>query len=269
MNNIIEINVKDENAVIWKYLDLWKFLFLLTTSTLHFSRVDKFVTEDPSEGLATLQYIEYFFPSLTRDMSKKQKEKFYKDELKRKSDARRFYAVSCWHMNDDENMAMWKLYAKQEYGIAIKTTVQKIIDQINSIKDVKFVIGQVQYRNKIETNSGYIDFYTHHFFIKNPPYEYEREFRVLIDKQPSKPLESKDDSWSSLNQHDTILDSGVQINVNMSQFISEIVLSPFMEDHNVRIIKKISEKYGLRKNIINKSKYDIKSYEKKYRDSIK
>ena len=41
-------------------------------------------------------------------------------------DLRRFTLVNCWHENQDESDAMWKLYSGVEDGIAIKTDFQSL-----------------------------------------------------------------------------------------------------------------------------------------------
>lgn len=38
--------------------------------------------------------------------------------------------ISCWHMNEYESAAMWKLYAKSSDAIAIQTTFQKLCESI-------------------------------------------------------------------------------------------------------------------------------------------
>ena len=49
-------------------------------------------------------------------------------------------AINCWHMNDFESEAMWKLYLKSNEGIAIQSTYQRLIDSLSNT-DLSIHIG--------------------------------------------------------------------------------------------------------------------------------
>ena len=258
----------DKETVIWKYMDIWAYLDLIKRKSLHFTRLDKFISDDPSEGLATYQYIKCFFPALTRGMAKEEKQKFIRTELDRKIDARRFYAVSCWNMNINENMAMWNMYASKDFGLAIKTTIEKLTEELENSQELPIMIGKILYQDRTSKRLDYIAFHDHHFFIKNPHYEYEKELRILIDRQPSKPPEAGKD-WSSEKADDTINDSGVSIPIQLESMIDEIRLSPYLSGYQFQIIKDITSKYGLNAGIVKKSEYEVASLLERYKDGIK
>jgi hypothetical protein len=38
------------------------------------------------------------------------------------------YSISCWHQNKKESDAMWALYARREAGIALKSSVGRLLE---------------------------------------------------------------------------------------------------------------------------------------------
>ena len=54
--------------------------------------------------------------------------------------------VSCWHMSTCESAAMWSLYSKTNEGIAIRSTVGRLLEQVDRNTNVYIKIGKVIYR---------------------------------------------------------------------------------------------------------------------------
>jgi hypothetical protein len=59
---------------------------------------------------------------------------------------RRHTYLSCWHKNEQESAAMWKLYLKSEEGIAVQTTFGRLKSCLEQCSEV-IQIGRVQYRD--------------------------------------------------------------------------------------------------------------------------
>ena len=55
----------------------------------------------------------------------------------------KYVAVNCWHENEHESAAMWKLYIKSVEGIAIQSTYSKL--KKSFINDEIIFIGKVKY----------------------------------------------------------------------------------------------------------------------------
>jgi hypothetical protein len=130
MNNLMlqthpNLVVPDLAAMLWRYVDLAKLVFLFEHRALWFSRVDSL--GDPYEGLPTRPLVD--------DMWALAKEASEPDRLQRIEVAshntrafgqgRQALAVSCWHVSSVESAAMWSLYARLGEGIAIKTTFER------------------------------------------------------------------------------------------------------------------------------------------------
>ena len=134
---------------------------LINSKTLFFSRADKF--EDPFEGAKGLKknkkkwdkhYLDFFEqayknPPVGVDFNKSDSE--IKKEAKRllsqldsggMHDQKRTF-INCWHENDFESEAMWKLYTKNmSEGIAIQTTYHRLYKALK--KNPSISIGRVK-----------------------------------------------------------------------------------------------------------------------------
>ena len=92
------------------------------------------------------------------------------------------FGISCWHINNYENEALWKIYTNQGQGIAIETTVEKLEESLTYHR--KIILDKVRYEDfdtaQIET--GHIHYSG---FIKRKAFEYEKEYRasVLLDEK--------------------------------------------------------------------------------------
>src|SRR6476469_7020271 len=105
---------EDPETVVWKYLDLSKFLELLLSKKLFMSRSDKF--EDQYEGT---------FSEPTFEEMKKLSED-NTDFLDYYKTHRENVVVSSWHINEYESYAMWQIFTKTNEGLAIRSTVGRL-----------------------------------------------------------------------------------------------------------------------------------------------
>jgi hypothetical protein len=139
----ISISKPDSGATfLWKYIDLHRFIYLLTEQKLFFTRLDKF--EDPYEGVATkLLRRDAKYSKVSLDINKlpnsltlKQKkqlinEKKLHDYLKNQEieKAQNRQYVSCWFACDRESMAMWNLYSSSN-SVALKFDFNRVTDEL-------------------------------------------------------------------------------------------------------------------------------------------
>ncbi|MEX2036885.1 MAG: hypothetical protein WEA28_17015 [Xanthobacteraceae bacterium] len=78
--------------------------------------------------------------------------------------------VNCWHQNEYESVAMWKLYAPANESIAIVSTVKKLIDAL----DDSCIVSSVTY---LDYGKDHIDDWNMFsgFLHKRISFEHERE----------------------------------------------------------------------------------------------
>ena len=133
-------DLKNEDK-LWRYMDLVKFINMLKNSTLYFSSPINF--EDIYEGahgeFRNKKAWDDFYLSFARtsiitapdncwhyikeDRLEEDARNLIKQISTRKGD---MIFINCWHQNDYESEAMWKLYSKNvANAIAIQTTFEK------------------------------------------------------------------------------------------------------------------------------------------------
>ena len=117
-------------TVVWRYMDLEKFLATLCSRSLFMCRLDKF--RDPWEGVHPESAIKVMDE---KQMSTKE---WLHGSIKRKTGC----FVNCWHAAEHESAALWDLYTNHA-GIAIKSTVGQVKSAVS--QDLTFLIGQVTY----------------------------------------------------------------------------------------------------------------------------
>jgi hypothetical protein len=138
----------DRTATIWRYMDLAKFASLLENRALFFCRSDLF--DDRFEGSYPKGVaVEAALPQMIADMAGDPTLPKRIGKVKEMSSWRKQFResvlVSCWHINEHESAAMWKLYLQSNKGISIKSSVRRLIDSIQCAEEV--YVGAVQYRD--------------------------------------------------------------------------------------------------------------------------
>ena len=250
---------ENENAKIWRYMDFTKFVSLLDMESLYFTRLDRL--EDKFEGSVPksfyssmssekLEMLKTFFPDSYRRRIKESEEERLKNSkkaLKINKIRRKWTFVNCWHMNEFELAAMWKLYLKGNEGIAIQTTYQRLRDSFEKCKSIVW-IGMVKYidygKDKMpSSNSNY------RFVYKRKSFEYEKELRAVIRKYPISEKELKNGiSLEKLAEAD-IFPEGLQIPVDLDTLIQRIYVSPYAENWFEKLVASVTDKYDVVKNV--------------------
>lgn len=161
---------EDKNIKIWRYMDFTKYISFLESKCLFFSRSDMF--DDSYEGATSHANVrlrpEVYKGSGIPQNAFEQMAKFAKSMRYRTF-------INCWHMNERESAAMWKLYAKTNEAVAIQSTYQHLYD---CLPDNIFigVVNYIDYETQWlpEGNSMWP------FVHKRKSFEHERELRALV-----------------------------------------------------------------------------------------
>jgi hypothetical protein len=122
---------------VWRYMDIAKLVSMLTSKAIYLTRIDRF--SDPYEGTTTSNAaagIAQFLKAVdsANDAS---------HVLKMIDTARSELFVSCWHANEHESEAMWRLYCGDAGGVAIQSTYLSLLEAIRWHAGV--YIGAVRY----------------------------------------------------------------------------------------------------------------------------
>jgi hypothetical protein len=227
-----EFQQPEDSAILWRYVDLARYTDLLLKRQLFFSRADKF--EDPFEGRLSKAVNDRSLKNLQQN-----------EEIKHQNEKRTEVTISSWHQNKDESYAMWKIYAKGSYGIALQTTFEKLKHSFD-VTDKPIFIGKVNYYNE---NSGSIHIDKNSFipFLrKRPIYKYENEVRCCYALQNEKEFE-----WQQQDNY-----NGVFIDVDLNMMIRRIYISPYSPNWIRDIVEGLNKKFQLEKEIVHSNVFD-------------
>jgi hypothetical protein len=155
---------------------------------------------------------------------------------------RRWMPVSCWHLNELESAAMWRLYLKSDEGVAIRSSFARLRD---SVRDFAFpvFIGVV----------NYLDFATDRFregisfaplFHKRRSFDHERELRAMV--WPFNPPDE-------LPIAEIVRDGGLYVPVDIGTLIEGVCVAPPAPGWFTDLVASITEHYGLSRNLVAQS----------------
>ncbi|WP_396197162.1 hypothetical protein [Flavobacterium sp.] len=204
---------EDNNTVVWKYLDLSKFLDMLLSQQLFMSRSDKF--EDQYEGT----FSEPTFEEIKKIAANKPEFLDYYKSHREK------VVISSWHINEYESFAMWQIFTKNNEGLAIQSTIGRLKEALQPENRVEQYIGNVNY---IDYKKEYIPFDNAFFpfLFKRKSFQYEREVRIITD----------------VSSHNISVNEGIKINVDLNQLIEKIYIHPKSENWYKKLVIELVSK---------------------------
>ena len=201
------------NKKIWRYMDLPKFIDLITTSQLYFGNLSKMT--DQFEGIIPERNLNRERKRLSNMeyLSNEEIEQRVVWEADRVKSFKDFTLVNCWSQNDDESYALWKIFlGGSPYGVAIRSWVRELKKAF--IDDTEIFIGTVNYDNVIEGTINQDNV----ILRKSPFYKYEEEVRLYLKNQ----FITNEDGKNVPKYP-----SGNRIDVNLELLVNEIFISPF------------------------------------------
>ena len=167
-----------DEAVLWRYMDLPKLISMLEKRALFFVRADKL--GDPFEGSFS-RVNELLRPSLYGEGSEDLTE-VYSTYMK---SLIRFTLINCWHENDVESEAMWRLYSSSGDGVAVRNTFKNLRDCLTG--DESIYVGKVSY---VDYKTTFIreDNAFGPYLYKRKSFEHEREVRAVFQRTKVDPI---------------------------------------------------------------------------------
>lgn len=212
-----EINM---DAPIAKYMNLNHFLNMLVHGKFYACRRFKF--EDRKESILhtwEIGELHEFHSKPSKDVKDMEYMTAQKiiDEYKQYS----YLPTSCWTLNANENYLMWKAYT-HECGVMITSSINRFVDAID-YSEYDLICIPMMYKGY--RNESYLD-------AKDRFYSDERELRFYFDYD-------NDDMTTLDGDH-------IELPVEPSKLISEVVISPFMPRVvSSLLIKHLKDNYNL------------------------
>ena len=225
----------DTEALIWRYMDFTKFVSMLENNALYFSRADGL--GDPFEGSYS-RGNEKMRPEIYKDWEPhviQEAEHLYKRKIKE-------VFINCWHMNAHESAGMWRLYAKTNEAIAIRSTFSKLFNALDS-KCHLGVVKYVDYENDwIPEGNAYYP-----FVHKRLSFAHEQEVRALFNA-PYFKLHDERNSSRIFNPAE-----GMWGHLELNSIIDLIYIAPTAPIWFKRLVEQIVRKYSLNKQVVQSS----------------
>lgn len=226
----------EDAAKLWRYHDLPKFLSLISTSSLYFSRAD--LLGDKWEGAIPPQHAAALAEMCAGVRTPEQT----------LEDVRGFSVhsslvtfVSCWHRNDSgESDGMWKAYASGgAVGVAVQTDVASFKAALGAGSLV--FLGEVHYRDYsrdllVEKRGlGFNAFSP--CLNKRRAFEHEKEVRAIC--MPA--------SRAKANEPITAesMPAGVMVQVDLNRLIKSLYLAPGCSAWAGDAIRAVTAKFGV------------------------
>lgn len=233
----------NNNVKIWRYLTLPKFIDLLQSSMLFFTRADYLRTGDNSEAAyltnVSLNVIDKVnelsnkniivshphIPNLTiNDIAKQDLQMNIHNEQV----AMKEHFINCWHINDFESFAMWKIYS-ESFGVCIQSTFHDLYSCFDDEewsfynKRKKIYIGEVNYidwEKEIIPKDNMFWPYIH----KKKEFTYEQELRCIV-------------SCRDLTY--------LKIRINTEKLIHKIYINPFTPPWFEKVVINLCQQYNV------------------------
>ena len=131
------------------------------------------------------------------------------------------FGASCWHINEGESEAMWRLYGATGAGIAIESTSERLEAATKDAAPHAVHIDPVRY---MDFDQDPIDKGGHRHlmgFIKRKSFEHERELRAVVMLPES--------------------GKGAGIPCDMNTLIARIHIAPLAEPYYVDAVRYVTD----------------------------
>lgn len=213
---------------IWRYMDLARFLSLIQSQALFLCPISEF--DDPFEGSvseATLRAIQngetvWGMAPLT-DASLKGT--FHDPETCAKliHNARMCVYATCWHLCDHESVAMWRQYASEGKGLAIRSTYDRLRRSLGHVHGQGHTLGSVEYIDYASAMMPKGDA-CEIALLKRREFQHEKELRILVADVPRRRM---------------------AIPCALEELMAEVVLAPQAPGWLLEVIKNVLDAYKL------------------------
>lgn len=226
---------EDRDSKIWRYMDFTKFVALLEYRALHFTNIA--TLEDQFEGTVTRPTSRQYRSGsghLAPDEASKQPRMSglsldYPQGMK--WGARSLLYISAWHLSEHESDAMWKIYLKDCAGVAIQSTVGRMIEAFRDTPQ-EVTIGAIEYSDYERDDFSAADIFSLAMH-KRRNYEHEKELRAIV----------------MCNEGG----SGKRVNVDLDAMIQKVYVAPGSKTWFSELLIQMLNRYSLSMQVLKSS----------------
>ena len=258
---------------LWRYVDLAKFLNLLTSGKLWLTNAEVLARDDPYEGVGgALQFPHRMWRSIeevperlrdqilniyNRDGNDTPEAAFRawfmleEQACIMRQSGRRDYYLNCWHAADHESVAMWKVYGSPGAGVALISNGGRLETALEE-NDEKFYLGKVKYRDPSFVQIGTPNAFDS-IMIKRSSYEYEKEIRLVHwhtgnfhDALENFNWNEESMRFDNLIEDNRPIESGMSFACDMNVMIERVIISPYAPPWYAPMIEQVRDRLGYR-----------------------
>jgi hypothetical protein len=234
------LELPDDAATVWRYMDLWKFQKLLETSSLFFVRSDRF--SDPWDSVLPPKWRD----KMQRAMCNSPNGGKYTEAAWYEEREITTNPICCWNCDENESERMWREYTSDTDALVIRSTIGRFKECFFSTP-LQVRIGRVNYGYHDDLGSpqfvitwwgddapaaGLNPWYVPRY-LKRMKFEYEKEIRATIH----------------VNPEDQPIDSGFNLEIGslgICTLIEAIHVHPNATTDQRKQLKSLMDKYGFR-----------------------
>jgi len=240
-----------DNLIIWRYMDFSKFVSMLDTNSLYFSRCDLlgdcFEGSYPKHTLVNRDNImndiveEFNAKGLHVTFPAAEKKFGYLESISYMFEwQRKWTYINCWHISEYESAALWKLYARSNDAIAVQTKVGALKSNVPSTTEI-VEVKYIDYSSTVVPGFQY--FRPDHY--KRISFSHERELRAIIREFPVK------ENYVDVGKDNDV--TGKYIRVRLNDLIGKVYVAPMAPDWFRNLVENVMVKYDLRKELVKSS----------------
>jgi hypothetical protein len=220
---------------VWRYLTFPSFMSVLQRRELFFARLATLAERDPYEGKFPREVLSDL---AARYRPEHDRNRYPDGETFARAIAaenRKNRAVNCWHINETESAAMWKLHSG-EHGVAIRTTLGRL-KQSFALDERPVYIYEVEYLDFSGPVELTLPFYSG--YAKRKSFAHEKELRACI----------------FISEEDTL--PGAYVRVDLDALIDEVFVAPESEPWIREVAEGVMNAYGIPRRVLRSPLYEV------------
>jgi hypothetical protein len=245
--------ISPDETRVCRYIDFTGLVALLEHRCLHFSRLEAFndkhegflncLTDDDHYDVSDAGNLVRISSHQLDDRSRKNSAEFKHFVSPLSAAIVKATGVHCWRVDCGESHAMWKVFGRTDFSVAIKSTVGSLLRSLQLSEYIMF-IGNVQYIDYANTKVPMSNM-MNAIFHKSAYFAEERELRLACNKVIDRAA-----PHFLANSYVPMPLDGVDVPVRLDILIDEIVVSPYAADWFVRLVEAVVRRYGLTASVV-------------------
>lgn len=254
------LDIPSIDATLWRYMNFAKLVSLLETRELFFTRADKL--DDAYEGawseatIAQLDDLIVYGDTARRHdpatggeyTSERETARLWKQIIQAHSQKDREYTlINCWREGEHESEAMWNRTPRhaETYELAIRSDLKSLVHSFPNGSRLPDIVARVEYI-PYQTKEMPLSLAAP-YFHKRIEFQDEREVRAVISATPMvpDPAHPDRDDVMAPDYSSEICDVGLGYEVNPTDLIHEVVISPHAPSWLAGLVRSVIERYGL------------------------